>query len=118
MRCLIKESLLSAALLCALVSTGHAQATSQGTSTLRAVSNFVTVTDEVMRNPGQYGIENTTAACAGREIFHEDAKPCAKPDSYFYYHAGHPSTAVHKIVGAKLYQELVNRRTEPAKAAK
>src|SRR4030081_2664628 len=51
MRCLIKESLLSAALLCALVSTGHAQATSQGTSTLRAVSNFVTVTDEVMRNP-------------------------------------------------------------------
>jgi phospholipase/lecithinase/hemolysin len=74
--------------------------------------------DEVMRNPGQYGIENTTAACAGREIFHEDAKPCAKPDSYFYYHAGHPSTAVHKIVGAKLYQELVNRRTEPAKAAK
>ena len=47
MRCLIKESLLSAALLCALVSTGHAQATSQGTSTLRAVSNFVTVTDEV-----------------------------------------------------------------------
>ena len=47
MRWPIKECLLSAALLCALVSTGNAQAT----STLRTVSNFVTVTDQMMRAP-------------------------------------------------------------------
>ena len=47
MRCAIKETLLSAALLCVLVATGN----SQGTTTVRTVSNFVTVTDEVMRAP-------------------------------------------------------------------
>jgi len=50
MRCPIKESLLSAALLCALVSTGYAQAPSS-TTTQRTVSNFVTVTDQMMRAP-------------------------------------------------------------------
>jgi phospholipase/lecithinase/hemolysin len=62
--------------------------------------------DDVMRNPAKYGIENTTGKCAGRAIFDEDTHPCAKPASYFYYHAGHPSTAVHKIVGDKLYEEV------------
>ncbi len=48
MRCPIKEPLLAAALLCALSSTGHAQAP---TRTPRTVSNFVTVTDQMMRAP-------------------------------------------------------------------
>ncbi|MGH9786632.1 MAG: pyrroloquinoline quinone-dependent dehydrogenase [Terriglobia bacterium] len=52
----IKESLLSAVLLCAIGSTGHAQAPTPAqppapTKTLRAVSNFVTVTDQTMRAP-------------------------------------------------------------------
>jgi len=59
-----------------------------------------------MRNPSSYGIANTKDACAGRKIFNEDATPCPKPSAYFYYHAGHPSTAVHKIVGEKLYAEI------------
>ena len=63
--------------------------------------------DEVMRSPAQYGIENTTDACAGRAIFNEDARPCSAPATYFYYHSGHPSTAVHKAVAEKLYQELL-----------
>jgi phospholipase/lecithinase/hemolysin len=63
--------------------------------------------DEVLHDPSKYGIQDTTHACAGREIFKEDAKPCAAPDTYFYYHEGHPSTAVHKIVGAKRARELV-----------
>jgi cholinesterase len=63
--------------------------------------------DDVMHDPARYGIENTTDACAGRAIFNEDPRPCAKPASYFYYHSGHPSTAVHKIVGAKLYKEVL-----------
>ena len=66
--------------------------------------------DEVMRNPSAYGIENTKDACAGRAIFNQDTTPCAKPAAYYYYHAGHPSTAVHKIVGDKLYAEIAEGR--------
>jgi cholinesterase len=66
--------------------------------------------DEVMHNPAKFGIENTTDACAGRAIFDRDTTPCAKPESYFYYHSGHPSTAVHKIVGGKLYEEVLRLR--------
>lgn len=62
--------------------------------------------DEVMRHPTQYGITDTTDACAGRAIFHQNATPCASPETHFYYHSGHPSTATHKVVGDKLYNEL------------
>jgi len=44
----IRKSLLSAALLCVLGSAGNAQTP---TATMRTVSNFVTVTDEIMRAP-------------------------------------------------------------------
>ena len=63
--------------------------------------------DEVMHNPAKYGITNTTDACAGRAIFNQDTTPCPDPASHFYYHSGHPSTAVHKIVGDMLYQEVL-----------
>lgn len=63
--------------------------------------------DEVMHNPSKYGIENTTDACAGRAIFNEDATPCSTPAVYFYYHGGHPSTAVHKVVGDMMYEEVL-----------
>lgn len=66
--------------------------------------------DEVMRAPAAWGIEDTKEACAGRAIFGEDATPCARPAAYYYYHAGHPSTAVHKVVGDKLYEELLADR--------
>lgn len=62
--------------------------------------------DDVMTHPEQYGMTNTTDACAGRAIHHEDTTPCDSPGTHFYYHAGHPSTATHKIVGDKLYEEL------------
>ena len=32
--------------------------------------------------------------------------PARNQRSYYYYHAGHPSTAVHKTVGDKLYAEI------------
>jgi phospholipase/lecithinase/hemolysin len=70
------------------------------------LSHWGSFFDDVMHDPGIYGIANTKDACAGREIFHQDATPCAKPETYFYYHAGHPSTAVHRVVGDKLYAEL------------
>jgi cholinesterase len=72
------------------------------------LSNWGLFFDEVMLNPSAYGIENTKDACAGRALFDQDATPCAKPEAHYYYHSGHPSTAVHKIVGDKLYVELQN----------
>jgi len=61
-----------------------------------------------MQNPSAYGIQNTTDKCAGRALFNEDATPCSNPAAFYYYHAGHPSTAVHKVVGQKLYTEMTN----------
>jgi cholinesterase len=65
--------------------------------------------DEILENPSQYGIVNTTARCAGRALFKEDPTPCTKPETYFYFHGGHPSAAVNKIIGDKLYRELTGR---------
>ena len=62
--------------------------------------------DEIMDNPSQYGLANTKDQCAGRAILKEDATPCAKPETYFYFHSGHPSATVNKMVGDKLYREL------------
>ena len=63
--------------------------------------------DAIFTNPQDYGIVNTTDACAGRAIFDEDTTPCGNPDGYFYYHGGHPSTAVHKMAGEKLFEEIM-----------
>jgi phospholipase/lecithinase/hemolysin len=64
--------------------------------------------DQVIEKPAQYGIANATDKCAGREVFDEDATPCTSPDTYFYYHAGHPSTAVQRIVARKLEPEVLS----------
>ncbi|MGC4048713.1 MAG: SGNH/GDSL hydrolase family protein [Paludibaculum sp.] len=69
--------------------------------------------DYVMRDAVGFGLQNSAAACAGRAIFHEDTTPCLQPSTYFYYHAGHPSTAVHQIVGGKLYEELLSAGPKP-----
>jgi cholinesterase len=69
--------------------------------------------DDVLQHPGRYGIANAVDACAGRALFGQDPRPCAKPASYFYYHEGHPSTAVHKIVGQKLYGEFRGQQGTP-----
>jgi len=69
--------------------------------------------DDVMEHPSAYGIVNTTSACAGRAIFDQDATPAGDPATYFFYHDGHPSTAVHRIVGRKLFEEIAARRPAP-----
>ena len=65
--------------------------------------------DEVMEHPAAHGIVNTTGACAGRAIFDQDPTPAGDPATYFFYHEGHPSTAVHRIVGKKLFEEVAAR---------
>jgi cholinesterase len=62
--------------------------------------------DEVLEHPAAHGIVNTTSACAGRVIFDQDPTPVGDPATYFFYHEGHPSTAVHRIVGKKLFEEI------------
>jgi lysophospholipase L1-like esterase len=66
--------------------------------------------DEVMDHPATYGIANTTAACAGRAIFDQDPTPAGDPATYFFYHEGHPSTAVHRAVGKMLFEEIAAHR--------
>ncbi|MGI4756876.1 MAG: SGNH/GDSL hydrolase family protein [Janthinobacterium lividum] len=63
--------------------------------------------DEVMTHPAKYGIVDTTSTCAGRVLHNEDPTPCVSPETHFFYHEGHPSTAVHKAVGDMLYDEAV-----------
>ena len=65
--------------------------------------------DEVMEHPSAHGIVDTTNACAGRAIFDQDSTPVGDPATYFFYHEGHPSTAVHRIVGKKLFDEVAAR---------
>jgi hypothetical protein len=65
--------------------------------------------DEVIDHPASYGIVNTTSPCAGRAIFDQDSMPAGDPATYFFYHEGHPSTAVHRIVGRKLFEEMSAR---------
>ena len=74
------------------------------------LNNWGPAFDEVMDHPAAYGIVNTTAACAGRAIFDQDSTPAGDPATYFFYHEGHPSTAVHRIVGKKLFEEITARR--------
>ena len=73
------------------------------------VSHWGLFFDEVLTNPGKYGLTNTTDACAGRAIRNESTTPCAAPAKYFYYHAEHPSTATHKAVGEMLYAEALEK---------
>lgn len=74
--------------------------------------------DRVMDQAGKYGFIDTTNQCAGRAIFNEDATPCAEPAKYFYYHKGHPSTEVHKLVGEMLYREITAKPASPVSAPK
>jgi cholinesterase len=73
------------------------------------VNHWGAAFDDVMEHPTTHGIVNTTSACAGRAIFDQDPTPVGDPATYFFYHEGHPSTAVHRIVGKKLFEEIAAR---------
>lgn len=73
------------------------------------LSNWGLFMDEIITHPVKYGITDTTHACAGRAIHHEDTTPCPDPDGHFFYHDGHPSTAVHRLVGEMLYREATTQ---------
>jgi cholinesterase len=62
--------------------------------------------DQVMEDPARYAITNVSDRCAGRAMDGDDPTPCADPDAHFYFHPGHPSTAVHRIVAREMEREL------------
>lgn len=65
--------------------------------------------DRVMTNPAQYGLTDTTTTCAGRALKDQNPDPCADPETHFFYHEGHPSTATHKAVGEMLFAEAISK---------
>ena len=81
------------------------------------LNHWGTYLDEIIDNPSQYGLVNTTSQCAGRALLKEDPTPCAKPETYFYFHSGHPSATVNKIVGEKLFQELTGHPSNARRVA-
>jgi phospholipase/lecithinase/hemolysin len=62
--------------------------------------------DDALAHASLYGITNTTDPCAPRPPPGEHEKPCASPDTYFYYHPYHPSKATAKVVGDMMYDEM------------
>jgi cholinesterase len=72
------------------------------------ISRWGAFYDEVLEHPAKYGFTNTVDKCAGRSLFNQDTTPCASPNTYYYYHDGHPSTATHKLVGDMLFVEATS----------
>jgi cholinesterase len=70
------------------------------------VSRWGRYFDAVIENPAAFGITNVSDPCALRATDGEDATPCRDPDAHFYFHGGHPSTAVHRIVAHEMEREL------------
>jgi cholinesterase len=59
------------------------------------------------QNPFAYGLINITTPCAGRALFDEDPTPVGPSGQYYYYHGAHPSNAVHRVAGKRLYEEAL-----------
>lgn len=79
------------------------------------LSNWGSFFESVLRNASQYGFSNTSAD--GCFSYTTNTQTCASPGSYYFYYPNHPSTAVHRIVGAALYQEALTTMPEPTTLA-
>lgn len=71
------------------------------------LSRVGTYFDTVMSSPARFGITNSADPRAGQQLFNQNDPPCSSPNNYYFHHASHPYTAVHKIVGDKLYVDLL-----------
>jgi cholinesterase len=65
------------------------------------LSNWGPDFDDILTNPGKYGITNTTTPCL------VGMTACSDPDKHFYYFASHPSDVSHHIVGNELFTEVL-----------
>ncbi|HEY3744509.1 MAG TPA: hypothetical protein VGL53_31920 [Bryobacteraceae bacterium] len=57
----------------------------------------------------RYGFTDAINKCADRGFNHEPVEPCSNPETHFFYHDGHPSTAAHRAVGEMLYREAITK---------
>ena len=71
-----------------------------------SLSNWGTYYDNILRNPQQYGITNTTDQCFNLQTGSIEPA-CTNPDEYFYYYIVHPSDRAHRIVGSQLFLEAL-----------
>lgn len=66
--------------------------------------------DEVLLGAAAHGFTETETCCTGRAFgLDEDLVLQGDPDAYYYLTPGHPTTAVHRIVGRCLADELMPR---------
>ncbi len=70
--------------------------------------------DDVLARPKRYGIVDTRNRCAPNPLFGQQGTACAAPDRYFYYYDNHPSATVNRIVGDRLYADIVRAAAQPA----
>jgi phospholipase/lecithinase/hemolysin len=66
--------------------------------------NFYEILNDVVSNPGAFGIRNTTDSCL---VFFTDDK-CKRQNKYVFWDGLHPTRKVHRIVGraaAELYDD-------------
>jgi phospholipase/lecithinase/hemolysin len=57
--------------------------------------------EKVVNNPAAFNLTNITDPCF------DGANVCSEPDKYLYWDDLHPTTAVHKLIGHKLYEQSV-----------
>ncbi len=61
------------------------------------------VTNEIVSNPGAFGLSNATDACFQGAT----GAVCANPDEYFFWDQFHPSAATHEIIAARIEAQVV-----------
>jgi hypothetical protein len=62
--------------------------------------------DEVIDHPAATASSTRRAPAPDGRSSIRIPNPVGDPATYFFYHEGHPSTAVHRIVGKKLFEEI------------
>lgn len=69
------------------------------------VFDITKVSSQIKKAPSKYGISVMKSPCQVTDPKPKKAK--ANPDSYYFWDEWHYSSAVHKIIGKRMYQELI-----------
>lgn len=69
--------------------------------------DFGAKTQEIIDEPGRYGITNSTDAC--ETTFPVPMPPCANPDAYLFWDEYHPTRRAHEIIGSMMEQAVLKR---------
>jgi len=80
------------------------------TDALIYVVDSAALIQDVVNNPGKYGLSNVTEAClSGGAI-------CANPDEYLFWDGVHPTAIGHQITAAAFADTIISTRTPGATA--